>query len=300
MGVFVAEFPAIPLWTDAYLGDTTHFSTIEHGAFLLLLFTAWRTSTCDLPDDDVLLAKYCRMTQAQWQRVKPTIMAKWRLSEGRWSNGRLLDERDAVRRRIGQRSDAGKASALKRQHREATSVQRAGNETATTTATPIPTVSSLRSDTSSPPKPSQSEALEVAAAMQAYNSAAQRVGWSVATKLTQPRITAIRARLKDSGGLAAWQAAMTRAAASDFLTGRASRGNGHEGWAPDLDWFLKPKNLTKLMEGSYDNRKSAKPASAHDKFFAAGESLIREILGEAGDGDDSPPTDAAGYQLLPP
>lgn len=137
----MAEFPALPLWTDAYLGDTTHLTTIEHGAFLLLLFTAWRTSTYDLPDDDYLLARYCRMTARQWLRIKPTIMAYWKLKDGRWSNGRLLDERDAVRRKVAQRSDAGKASALKRLHRNSTDVQRNPDEIPTSKATPISKVS---------------------------------------------------------------------------------------------------------------------------------------------------------------
>jgi hypothetical protein len=42
----MAEFPALPLWTDAYLGDTRHLSQSEHGAYLLLLITAWRTPNC--------------------------------------------------------------------------------------------------------------------------------------------------------------------------------------------------------------------------------------------------------------
>ena len=64
----MAEFPALPLWTDAYLADTTHLSTIEHGAYLLLLMTAWRTKECCLPDDDKLLSRYARLTAAQWRR----------------------------------------------------------------------------------------------------------------------------------------------------------------------------------------------------------------------------------------
>lgn len=131
----MAEFPALPLWTDAYLGDTTHLTTIEHGAYLLLLFTAWRTPTYDLPNDDRLLARFCRLTDGQWQRIKPTVMAYWRLKNGRWSNGRLLDERDAVRRKVAQRSDAGKASALKRLNRSPTADEREANETSTSKAT---------------------------------------------------------------------------------------------------------------------------------------------------------------------
>ena len=69
----MAEFVALPIWTDAYLGDTTHLTTIEHGAYLLLLFTAWRSKKCKLPDDDVLLARYAKLTKAQWGRIRPIL-----------------------------------------------------------------------------------------------------------------------------------------------------------------------------------------------------------------------------------
>jgi uncharacterized protein YdaU (DUF1376 family) len=103
----VAEFPALQLWTDAYLGDTLHLSTIEHGAYLLLLMAAWRTKDCRLPDDDRMLAKYARLTPGQWARIKPTIAGFYTIENGFWVQGRLTDERDAVRRK----SERGKAGA---------------------------------------------------------------------------------------------------------------------------------------------------------------------------------------------
>lgn len=127
----MAEYPALPLWTDAYLGDTHHLTTIEHGAYLLLLIAAWRTKECGLPDDDRKLAKFAHLTARQWSRMRPALEGFYRIEDGMWWNDRLLDERDAVRRLTMQRSDAGKASALKRKHRGATSVgtksQRNGN-----------------------------------------------------------------------------------------------------------------------------------------------------------------------------
>jgi uncharacterized protein YdaU (DUF1376 family) len=77
----MAEFPAFPLWTDAYLGDTIHLTTIEHGAYLLLLMAMWRNDG-KLPDDDRMLARYARMTQGQWGRVSVTIRAFFKAYNG--------------------------------------------------------------------------------------------------------------------------------------------------------------------------------------------------------------------------
>jgi uncharacterized protein YdaU (DUF1376 family) len=118
----VAEFPALPLWTDAYLGDTTHLTTIEHGAYLLLLMTAWRAPGTRLPDDDRLLARYARLTGGQWARIKPVISDFFAVENGWWLQSRLTDEALAVRRFRERQAEKGIASALKRKGRHSTPV----------------------------------------------------------------------------------------------------------------------------------------------------------------------------------
>ncbi|EGY01392.1 hypothetical protein AZA_88703 [Nitrospirillum viridazoti Y2] len=109
----MAQFPAIPLFTDAYLGDTTHLTTIEHGAYLLLLMSMWRTADCSLPADDKLLARYARLTTGQWARIKPTLMPFFTEEEGRIRQGRLTDEYKLVRQHSRQQSDKARSRWLK-------------------------------------------------------------------------------------------------------------------------------------------------------------------------------------------
>lgn len=92
----MADFPYLPLWTDAYLADTTHLRTEEHGAYLLLLFSAWRTADCSLPDDDDILSRTVGLSLTRWQTMKPTVMAFWRLNKKRkrWVQKRLQNERE--------------------------------------------------------------------------------------------------------------------------------------------------------------------------------------------------------------
>jgi 5-methylcytosine-specific restriction endonuclease McrA len=84
----MADFPALPLWTDAYLSDTRELSTLEHGAYLLLLMTAWRTADCSLPDDDRLLARWAGLDRRTWARVRPVMERFWTICEGRWRSRR--------------------------------------------------------------------------------------------------------------------------------------------------------------------------------------------------------------------
>jgi uncharacterized protein YdaU (DUF1376 family) len=131
----MAEFPAMPLWTDAYLGDTTHLTTIEHGAYLLLLMIAWRGDG-SLPVESKILARYAKVTMGQWRRMETTLRAFFEVENGRLIQKRLRDEFNVVRQRRESQAANGRASALKRKGRHSTKREPNVNQLSTPTPTP--------------------------------------------------------------------------------------------------------------------------------------------------------------------
>lgn len=135
----MAEYPALPFFTDAYLSDTRHLTTLQHGAYILLLMTAWRSPDCKLPNDDTYLARIVGMDKRTWANNRDAVMSFWKQDGAqKFYQGRLLDERNYVEQVRNKNSAAGKASALKRLNRGSTSVQPKLNETSTPTLTPTP------------------------------------------------------------------------------------------------------------------------------------------------------------------
>ena len=110
----MAAFPKFPLWTDAYLGDTTHLSTLEHGAYLLLLIAMWRSKFKSLPNDDKLLARYTHLTPSRWRKIKPVILAFFDVSDEVLTQARLSDEFESVKQHSLKQSNNARHKHLKR------------------------------------------------------------------------------------------------------------------------------------------------------------------------------------------
>ena len=107
----MADFPALMLWTDKYLADTRHLTTLEHGAYLLLIMEAWRRPNCDLPDDEKMLARMAGLSADEWSTIKDTVMAFWDRDGRRkvWRQKKLSSERDYVtKKRRSQQEKAAK------------------------------------------------------------------------------------------------------------------------------------------------------------------------------------------------
>ena len=108
----MAEFPSMPLYTDAYIGDTMHLSLEEHGAYLKLLMIAWRTPDCCIPDDDKRIAQMLSVTPKKWVKLKPVVMSFWTLSDGVYRQKKLTKLRQAVNDSRKKYADAGRRGGL--------------------------------------------------------------------------------------------------------------------------------------------------------------------------------------------
>tara|TARA_R100001377_G_scaffold11307_1_gene5653 strand:+ start:2628 stop:3467 length:840 start_codon:yes stop_codon:yes gene_type:complete len=112
----MAQLPAMPLWTDSFIADTTHLNAAETGAYIMLLVCMWRSGGY-VHNDDKKLARFARCSPAQWKRIKPTIMEFLIEDENGLTQKRLLtlfsnaSEKVALKRHLG--SLGGKANALK-------------------------------------------------------------------------------------------------------------------------------------------------------------------------------------------
>lgn len=91
-------------------------------------------------------------------------------------------------------------------------------------------------------------------------------------KLSDSRKKAIKARLNDFG-LEEIKRAFALTEQSDFL-----KGTNANGWQAGFDWLMKPANLTKVLEGNYENNhKTGKPGS----MFGEDDYLAKVARGEA-------------------
>lgn len=87
-------------------------------------------------------------------------------------------------------------------------------------------------------------------AFERYNELAQRIGLAMARSLTPQRRRALLARLREHGGLSAWDVILANVERSAFLRGF---GGGRSGWRADLDFLLQAKSCAKVFDGGYGN-----------------------------------------------
>ena len=77
---------------------------------------------------------------------------------------------------------------------------------------------------------------------------------------TPKRKAQANARWRDPVWRERWLEALNRAGQSSFLN-----GDGPQGWVMDLEFFLRPDTVTKILEGKYDDRETPHETSEHKR-----------------------------------
>ena len=106
----------MPMFWGDYLADTRHLSTLQHGAYLLLIAHYWQQR--GLPNDDHQLATITGLSVRDWLRHKP-VLQKFFVDEWRHERvDRELQLRDEAHvRRITAGSKGGIMASIKRHRR---------------------------------------------------------------------------------------------------------------------------------------------------------------------------------------
>lgn len=98
----------MPLYVGDYLGDTGHLTTMQHGAYLLLMMHYWRQGS--LPEEDRQLAAITKLSLRAWHDCRATIQAFF--YDG-WKHKRIDVELSKMERATGRRAAAGQKGGLR-------------------------------------------------------------------------------------------------------------------------------------------------------------------------------------------
>lgn len=96
--------PWMPFYVSDYLADTTHLTTFEHGAYILLILYYW--SNGGLPKDENVIRRIARVSPSQWKRTRIVIEDFF---EDGWRHPRI----DAELAHVIEKSNVNSANARK-------------------------------------------------------------------------------------------------------------------------------------------------------------------------------------------
>ncbi|WP_454864555.1 YdaU family protein [Pseudomonas rhizophila] len=126
----MAALPYMQFYVADYLADTSHLTTEEHGAYMLLLFSYWQTGK---PLRIDRLSTIARIPNDRWTSVADTLSEFFHITETHWVQFRVESDLEAVNSKVQTASNAGKASARKK----ALQKQQNSNESSTTVDDPL-------------------------------------------------------------------------------------------------------------------------------------------------------------------
>lgn len=110
--------PHFPLYPNDLLGDghVDAMTTEQFGAYVRLLCKAWFEEPAGtIPNDDAVLASWCRLSPAKWAKARPAVIKAFRKgNDGRYHQKRMMEEFAKLTKKLEARADAGSKGGKKR------------------------------------------------------------------------------------------------------------------------------------------------------------------------------------------
>lgn len=117
--------------------------------------------------------------------------------------------------------------------------------------------------------PASETKTDVEICFEEFNQMAERNNLPKCQAINKTRISKMKKRMKECGGIDGWRAALAKVEASDYMLGR------NNGFKCTIDFMLQESGFAKLMEGNYDNRTDNPNGSDNNRSSTASEALDR-------------------------
>lgn len=223
--------PWMPLYVADYLADTRHLSTVEHGAYLLLIMHAWMNEG-RLPADEARLARIAGLSAKEWTASRDVILQFFLWQDDGYRHMRVEAEIARAEGLIEKRRRAGRVSAERRK-------QHSANTCSAFVETSVPPSGSAYGQQSG--RPSQSPCTASAKAAAAATGQHQPLP-PPKTPMTfdwQPSPDDLAFVALSSPG-SAWPAEKLKRVTHEFIAYYRSRGALSADWSADFRrWILR-------------------------------------------------------------
>lgn len=239
----MAEFAAIPLFTDSWIADTAHLTRGERGLYMDLLILIWRSPECRVPNDLSWIARRLRVENGEAETLQ-SIVAEFCQSTGNFLTQKRLKREWSY---TFEKRKKNIASAKSRWNKQ--------KDTSERTANAMPDTQCERNAPSPSPSPSVKE--------REANASPKKIGSRISPDWTLPsewRDWAIGQGM--SASVAEAQAERFR----DYWLGKAGKDGVKTDWqATWRNWARKA-----LEDGKSSPKASAHPQHGEERQFPDG------------------------------
>lgn len=101
--------------------------------------------------------------------------------------------------------------------------------------------------------------------MNIWNNNASRDHLRPCLQLTSARRRICNARLKDIPDLKKWEAFIKMINKNEWCLG-IKPSPGYLSWKANFDWFIRPGNIIRFLEGGFEQNIEAKPADSRENY----------------------------------
>ena len=232
-----------PRYTGDYSRKTKHLSMLEHGAYTLLLdhyyatgkplFFSNASGNAELMPDHSRLYRLCSAISKEEQNAVDSVLAMFfEMTPEGYINKKARETIEKQKAAHDRRVNAGRKGGK----------QKFSNAKSNAKAKP--------KQPEPEPEPESLSITNVIESPTVYEEAVNlynEIGLPKVQKVSKTRLSRLKARLKDCGGIEGWKTCLEKVKDSDFLMGRSKP------WNADFDFIVTENKFIKIMEGGFDN-----------------------------------------------